>query len=136
MPSLKPFCSLELDLSFVVIGPASAGTRLDVPFAGTATSQHWDGERPVAGVDYVTVRSDGTMSLDIRATIGEGSDVIAYQASGVSKRGSAKGESIPQELLTFHTASEDFAYLNDSIAVAIGSANGAKLSLEVYLVEA
>ncbi len=136
MPSLTPFCSLSLDLSFVMIGPAPAGTRLDVPFTGTATSSHWEGERPVRGIDYVTIHPDGTMNLDIRATIGEGSDVVAYSATGVSKPGPEKGESIPHELLRFHTASEELAFLNNSVGAATGLSAGGKLNLDVALVEA
>ena len=74
MPSMEEFCKIEADLAMNVIGNTPAGMRIDFPFKGTATSKHWDGERPVRGVDYVTVRSDGNMELDIHATIGEKRD--------------------------------------------------------------
>ncbi len=134
MPSLTPLCTINAKLSFQMIGQTPIGTRINIPFTGTATSEHWEGEWPVNGVDYVTVRADGTMALEIRATIGEGKGLIAYSATGVSRKGEAEGEMIPQELLTFETSNPDFAYLNESVAVAIGSGSGADLSLDVQLV--
>ena len=71
MPSLELFCTIKAEMGRNIIGGAPAGMRIDFPFQGTATGPHWDGERPVSGIDYVTVRSDGNMDLDIHATVGE-----------------------------------------------------------------
>ena len=71
MPELEHFCTFEGDLGMKVIGKTPGGMRIDFPFEGTATGPHWEGERPVRGVDYATVRGDGNMDLDIRAVIGE-----------------------------------------------------------------
>ncbi len=69
MATLNELCTLTVELSYAMIGPVRTGTRLDVPFEGTATSPHWEGERTVKGVDYITVGADGSMSLDIRGQI-------------------------------------------------------------------
>ncbi len=131
MPTFTEFCQIEAKLRFTPIGGTATGFRVDVPFEGTATSSHWDGERTVAGVDIVRVGSDGVQQLEIRARIGEGADAVGYQAIG---RGTdATG---PQELLVFETASDDLAFLNSAVAVALGGIDGNKLSLTVSLISA
>ena len=91
------------------------------------------GERPVRGVDYVTVRSDGNMALDIRATIGEKREAVSYTGSGVSIANPDQSAD-PRELITFETGNEDLAWLNNEIGVALGHGEGGKISLKVYLV--
>ena len=131
MATLTEFCKIEAKLHFTPVGGTSTGFRVDVPFEGTATSSHWDGERKVAGVDIVRIGSDGVQQLEIRARIGEGKEAVAYQAIG---RGTdATG---PQELMVFETANEDLAFLNSAVAVALGGIDGNKLSLTVSLISA
>ncbi len=134
MPGLELFCTIEGDLERTVVGQGPAGMRIDFPFSGTATSPHWDGERPVKGVDYSMVRTDGNMDLDIRAVIGEKRESVAYRAIGVSTVNPDKSADI-NELLTFHTGNEDLAWLNDRIGVAIGHGEAGKIHIEVYLVQ-
>jgi hypothetical protein len=134
MPSFEKFCTIEADLGMNVIGKAPAGMRIDFPFEGTATSEHWEGERPVRGVDYVTVRSDGNMSLEIHGTIGEKRESVSYQASGVSIAGEDQSAD-PKELIYFETGNEDFAWLNNEIAVGFGHAGAGTITLDIYLVK-
>ena len=133
MPSLEKFCTIEADLGMNVIGNAPVGMRIDFPFEGRATSEHWDGERTVRGVDYVTVRSDGNMSLDIHGTIGEKRETVAYRATGVSIAHEDKSAD-PKELILFETGNEDLAWLNNEVGVGFGHGAGAKITLDVYLV--
>lgn len=134
MPSLEKFCTVEGDLGMNVIGKAPAGMRIDFPFQGMATSEHWEGERPVNGVDYVTVRSDGNMSLDIRATIGEKRETVSYRAIGVSIANEDQSAD-PKELIVFETGNEDLAWLNNEVGVGFGHGAGGKITLEIYLVK-
>jgi hypothetical protein len=133
MPSLEKFCTVKADLGMNVIGKAAAGMRIDFPFEGTATSEHWEGERPVKGVDYATVRSDGNMTLDVHATIGEKRDSVSYRANGVSIANEDQSAD-PKELLVFETGNEDLAWLNNEVAVAFGHGAGGKITLDIYLV--
>ena len=82
MATLTEFCKIEAKLRFTPVGATGTGFRVDVPFEGTATSSHWEGERKVAGTDVVRIGSDGVQQLEIRARIGEGGDMVAYQAIG------------------------------------------------------
>lgn len=132
MPTFEKFCTVEGSLGLNVIGKAPAGMRIDFPFEGTATSEHWEGERPVRGVDYVTVRSDGNMALDIHGVIGEKRESVAYRATGVSIAHEDNTAS-PKELITFETGNEDLAWLNDEVAVAFGHGGAGKITLDIYL---
>jgi hypothetical protein len=134
MPALERFCTIEADMEMRIVGAGPSGMRIDFPFAGTATGPHWEGERPVSGVDYATVRSDGNMDLDIHATIGEKRESVAYRGSGVSIVQPDKSAE-PKELLTFQTGNEDLAWLNSEIGVAIGNGASGNLTVEVYLVK-
>jgi len=132
VPSLEEFCKVEADLGMTVLGNAPIGMRIDFPFEGTATSPHWEGERPVRGVDYVTVRSDGNMDLDIHGVIGEKREAVSYQATGVSIANADRSAN-PKELITFQTGNEDLAWLNDEVAVAFGTGASGKLTLEIFI---
>ena len=134
MPSLEPFCSITGRLDMSVIGRTPRGMRIDFPFVGSATSRHWEGERPASGTDYVTVRSDSHMDLDIHAVIGEGRQKVSYSATGVSIAGQERGTAFPRELITFETADESLEFLNTAIGVGLGSAGDGTLSLEIFLV--
>jgi hypothetical protein len=133
MPELEKFCTIEADMGMKVLGKGPAGMRIDFPFEGTAVGPHWEGERPVRGVDYSTVRADGNMDLDIHGVIGEKRESVAYRATGVSTMNPDQSADI-NELITFHTGSQDLEWLNDRIGVAIGSGAAGKLKLELFLV--
>lgn len=133
MPSLEEFCTIKASMAPRMIGRSPAGTRIDFPFEGTATSPYWEGERPVTGVDYLTVRTDGNMDLDIRGTIGDKKETVGYRASGVSIAHEDRTAS-PQELITFQTGNEELAWLNSAVAVGLGRA-GEDLELTIYVVK-
>jgi len=131
MATATPLCTISAKLQFNPIGMLATGMKIDVPFEGTATSDRWDGEWQVAGVDYVTIGSDGVQHLDIRGRISNGERTIKYSAIG---RGT--NDTGPMELLVFETADEELADLNATIAVAFGSLEGNKLTLNVEALSA
>ncbi len=129
MPSLTEFATFTATLSFQPIGKVDAGFRLDVPFEGTATSSHWDGEWPIAGVDHVTVAESGVQTLDIQGRIGSGKQVVAYRAIG---RGTDAG---PKEVFLFETANPDLAWLNSAVGIGVGTIDGDQLTLTISLLD-
>lgn len=134
MAHLEHFCTVTGSLHARPVAAAPAGMRVDFPFEGTATSPHWEGERPVSGIDYVTMRADGNMNLDLRAVIGEKRQSIGYTGTGVSIATSKTGAR-PRELIVFQASDGDFAWLNDEIAVGLGSVEDGVLSLEISIVK-
>lgn len=133
MPSLEEFCTVSGELAMNIIGKTPEGMRIDFPFSGTAVGPHWDGERAVQGVDYVTVRSDGNMKLDIHGVIGEQRESVAYRGTGVSISNPDQSAD-PRELITFETGNDDFGWLNSEIGVAFGHGAEGRLDLTIYLV--
>ena len=133
MPELELFCTIAAEMTPRMVGRTPAGTRIDFPFSGTATGPHWEGERPISGVDYATVRGDGNMDLDIHGTIGEGRETVAYTATGVSIAHEDRSAS-PQELIVFQTGNDDLAWLNSVIGVGLGHGAEGKLGLKIYVV--
>lgn len=129
---MELFCTIQASMTPRMLGHMPAGTRIDFPFEGNAVGPHWEGERSVRGVDYVTVRGDGNMDLDIRGTIGEKRETVSYRAGGVSIAHEDKTAS-PQELITFQTGNEDLAWLNSVVGVGLGH-GGTELELSVYIV--
>ena len=133
MPDLEEFCQIKATMAPRLLGKMPQGARIDFPFEGVATSPHWDGERPVRGIDYVTVRADGHMDLEIRATIGAKRETVAYRGSGVSIAKSPT-EASPQELITFQTGNEDLAWLNTVVGVGLGEGEGEEISITIYVI--
>ena len=133
MPSLEKFCTIEADMQMTVLGKSPAGMRIDFPFEGVAIGPHWEGERPVRGVDYSVVRSDGNMDLEIRAVIGEKRDTVAYRAYGVSTMNPDQSADI-NEIITFQTGNDDLSWLNNRIGVAVGGGASGKLKIDLFLV--
>ena len=134
MPTLEEFCTITAVLRPRMLGRTPAGVRIDFAFEGTAEGPHWEGARPVSGVDYATIRADGNLDLDIRGVIGKGRQTVSYRASGVSIMKS-KTEAMPQELLTFQTSDDDLSWLNTAVGVAVGQGQGLDLTLTVYIVK-
>ena len=131
MATTSPLCTISAKLQFNPIGKLATGMKIDVPFEGTATSDRWEGEWQVAGVDYVTIGSDGVQQLEIRGRISNGERTIKYLAIG---RGT--NETGPMELIVFETADEELADLNSTIACAFGSLKGNKLTLDIEALSA
>lgn len=134
MPRLEEFCRITAQMTPRMLGHMPGGTRVDFPFEGVARSSHWDGERPVRGVDYVTIRSDGHMDLEIRATIGEKRETVAYRGTGVSLK-TGDNTASPKELITFQTGNEPLAWLNTAVGIGLGTGEGADIELTIYIVE-
>ena len=134
MPALEKFCSIDAGLGMRILSKAPQGMRIDFPFEGVATGPHWEGQRPVIGIDHATVREDGNLDLVIFGVIGEKGDSVAYTGRGVSIANPDESAD-PKELITFQTGNEDLAWLNTEIGVALGHGESGRLTLEIYLVK-
>jgi hypothetical protein len=119
---------LNVKLRMIPIGTTPYGTRLEVPFEGTATSDLWEGTREVYGIDHITLSSTDTARIDVHVIISGGDEVITYRGSG---RGTNIGV---REGVIFETASERVAWLNDAVAVGKGTLDGDDLTIELFLI--
>lgn len=122
-----PFMVLEVDLRMHPIGTTPFGTRLEVPFDGTATSRLWEGERSAWGIDHITISTSGTAEIDVYVVIEGDDEIVTYRGHG---RGTENGV---REGVTFETASERLAWLNDAVALGKGTLTGDHLTVELFL---
>jgi hypothetical protein len=127
-PEVEPesFMTLNLTLRHIPIGTTPYGTRLEVPFEGTAVSTLWDGEREVYGIDHIRISSTGTALIDVHVIISGDGEVVTYRGNG---RGTSIGV---REGVIFETASERLAWLNDTVAIGRGTVDGDHLLIELF----
>jgi hypothetical protein len=115
--------------------PPPGGLRVDVAFEGPVTGRL---NGSVVGVDYLNLRADGRIDLDIKGdiTTSDG-EKIALAASGVAIR---QGESMVfslRENVQLTTASESYSWVNPLQVWAVGSADlgTGKISIAGYVPE-
>jgi hypothetical protein len=109
------------------------GARFDVAFEGNGTGRL---SGRVRGVDYLRMRADGRMDLDIRATIETGDGFrIGLSADGVAAL--RPGEPIADlcENVTLTTAAAGYAWVNAHQIWGAGSVNLAtgKIHIDAYM---
>jgi len=109
------------------------GARFDVAFEGRATGRL---SGRVRGVDYLRMRADGRIDLDIRATIETGDGFrIGLSADGVAAL--RPGEPIADlcENVTLTTAAAGYAWVNAHQIWGAGSVNLAtgKIHIDAYM---
>ena len=126
----EPMMKVRVQLNRLAIGTTPYRIRVEVPFEGVATSHLWDGEWRCTGVDHITRGTHGTSSLDVHAVITNGDEAIIYHGCG---RGGPNGII---EGITFETASERLALLNDVVAIGQGAVEGTELTVEIFRVRA
>ncbi len=124
----QPLITLRLTLSRNDVGATPFRNRTEVPFEGTATSPHWEGEWRASGIDHITRGDRGTSSLDVHTVLTNDDETVMYHAIG---RGGPAGI---VEAITFETASERLAWLDEAVAVGRGELDGTELVVELFQV--
>lgn len=118
------------------IGSTPAGHRMNLQIEGdVAPGGRVDGH--ISGIDYLCVRPDGVIELNIRATLtSEMGEIVAVRGSGLAVL-SAEGPAQGRIALTYQTASQDLAWLNRTLGVAVTQADMAEgtLQMSVHTVE-
>lgn len=109
------------------------GARIDVAFEGRAKGRLTG---RISGVDYLRIRADGRMDLDIRAVITtDDGHRIALTADGVATLQPGQPLVDLCENVTLTTAAEAYAWVHTRQIWAIGSVNLAvgEIHLDAYL---
>ena len=104
------------------IGPTPGGRRIDLHLAGDADP---DGrvQGHLEGVDYLTVRADGVLQLNVHATLRTADgDLVAVRGRGMATP-TPEGTMAGRLACTFQTASEKLSWLNTTLGVAATKAN-------------
>ena len=112
-------------------GPA--GTRLIVNApVGTFEGERLRGTTRGPGGDWVVIRANGVLQLDVRLLL-ETHDgaVILMTYGGIGLEGGKKLRTAPR----FETGDERYAWLNDIQAISTGVSGDGKVTYEVYEVK-
>ena len=117
-----------------MIGAGPAGTRLVV----TAMSGSFEGPKmkgivaDAAGGDWVVIRSDGSMALDVRIVLQtDDGAAILMTYTGIGIR-AADGSTSLRTAPRFEVGDERYAWLNNVQAVAHGTTGTGTVTYEVY----
>jgi Protein of unknown function (DUF3237) len=109
------------------------GARFDVAFEGNGTGRL---SGRVRGVDYLRMRADGRIDLDIRATIETGDGCrIGLSADGVAMFRPGEPIADLRENVTLTTAAAGCAWVNTHQIWGVGSVNLAtgKIHIDAYM---
>jgi hypothetical protein len=133
-----------------VIGPVAVGLRVNsLVVSGEITGPRLRGRvRPGSGGDWLTIRTDGVMVLDVRATLETDDGALIYVAyGGIIDLGpdgydrALAGESIPdgtsiRTTPLFQTAHPDYRWLNRVQCLGIGQVfrSRSEVCFDIYAV--
>ncbi len=109
------------------------GARIDVAFDGRATGRLTG---RVHGIDYLVMRADGRVDLDIRAIIEtQDGHRIALSADGVGVPRPAEPIADLRENVSLTTAAETYGWINKRQVWGIGTVNFAagKIHIDAYM---
>jgi hypothetical protein len=109
------------------------GARIDVAFDGRATGRLTG---RVRGTDYLVMRADGRVDLDIRAIIEtQDGHRIALSADGVGVPRAAEPIADLRENISLTTAAETYGWVNKRQVWGVGTVNFAagKIHIDAYM---
>ncbi len=133
-PELELLFTLTAETTLTgMIANGPMGTRVIVDAStGTFEGPKMRGTVSGPGGDWVTVRADGSMQLDVRILLktDDGADIYC-EYKGIGLDGATKITTAPM----FQTAHENYTWLNSVVAVARGTSGGGKVTYEVYEVK-
>ena len=115
-----------------VINAGPQGTRVVVTVTGgTFEGPKMRGTVDNSGGDWVTVRADQNIKLDVRIMLrtDDGADIfMRYEGIGVREDGQLKLATAP----LFETSDERYAWLNNVQAITAGTSAGGVVTYDVY----
>ena len=123
-------------LQAIVSGQARVppqGARIDVAFEGRASGRL---AGRVHGIDYLRMRADGRIDLDIRAVIEtQDGHRIALTADGVGVPRAAEPVADLRENVRLTTAAADYGWVNTRQVWGVGTVNFAsgKIHVDAYM---
>ena len=130
-PELVPLFTLTAATTTsgrIIGGPL--GTRVIVDASsGTFEGERLRGTVHGPGGDWVTVRADGTVQLDVRLLLrtDDGADIY-MEYKGIALDNATNITTAPM----FQTGAEQYAWLNRIVAIARGSSGGGQVTYEVF----
>lgn len=136
--------TLAVDLLFTITANTGDPAPVVIPRAGgnltviTVMSGTFEGPAlrgrvlPVAGGDWISVRDDGSMRLDVRIVLETDDGALIYMTYGGVGLADADGSLSLRTAPLFETADERYTWLNRLQAVATGTVGPGTVTYRVY----
>lgn len=116
----------------VVVPNGPNGTRVIVAITGgTVSGPRINGTIESVGADWLTMRSDGTAQLDVRAMIRTDDGAVIHTSYKGIMTTTETGRRITTAPL-FETGHDSYAWLNAVQAIAIGEPGDGVVNYDVY----
>jgi hypothetical protein len=129
-PDLELLFTLTANTNLTgMIANGPMGTRVIVDAStGTFEGPRMRGTVSGPGGDWVTVRADGSMQLDVRILLktDDGADILC-EYKGIGLEGATKITTAPM----FQTAHEDYTWLNSVVAIGRGTSGNGQVVYDV-----
>lgn len=117
----------------VVIPRAGGNLTVITVMSGTFEGPSLRGRvLPVAGGDWISVRDDGSMRLDVRIVLETDDGALIYMTYGGVGLADADGSLSLRTAPLFETADERYSWLNRLQAVATGTVGPGTVTYRVY----
>ncbi|MFC1533950.1 DUF3237 domain-containing protein [Thermodesulfobacteriota bacterium] len=147
-PHLEYLCQANIELTdHIVVGATPQGVRHVIPFTGRFVGDKLSGEILPGGTDCLIIRPDGTTLVDARYAIKTPDGALVYinnrgrrAASREVRERLASGETVDPTTyyyrLTpeFETEAEQYAWLNDIIAICSAARLPGQVIIDFYIV--
>jgi len=142
-PRFRPLFSIDLVSSPQLLGAVAAGysRRISTITGGTFSGARLSGKVLPNGGDWVIVRPDGVMQLNVRALLQSDSGGLIYMTytgrfipPGSSRADATRESSDPyfRSAVQFETADPALIWLNDLVAIGMGRKDRASIHYDVY----
>ncbi len=115
----------------IAAGPVGTRVVVDAGGGGTFEGPRLKGTVHGPGGDWVTVRSNGKLGLDVRLLLktDDGADIL-MEYVGIGNADASNLITTPR----FQTGAEQYAWLNDVVAVSTGAGGGGSVTYDVFAV--
>lgn len=127
---LEPLITFDAEMRTIDIGPTPNGHRMNMELEGkTRAGSRVEGD--ISGVDFLRLRSDGAVELDVYVTLTSAANrPVAVRASGLASL-DASGRASGHLAVRFETGDDELSWLNRAVGVASTTADMSKGSLTV-----
>jgi hypothetical protein len=129
---LEPLVQLSLTMRRVPIGPTPTGMRVNLELEG-GSEPGGRVQGRVRGTDYLTIRQDGLLELNVQATLtSDDGELVAINGTGVGVH-TADGSVSGRLALRFGTAGPGLSWMNTILGIAATRANMETGSLDMVV---
>jgi len=140
----RPLFRVELKSTPRLLGPVAAGysRRISAIKEGTFEGERLRGRVLEGGGDWVIIRPDGAMHMDVRATLETDTNALIYMSytgrmipaasAGTGSSHTTAKDTYFRSAVQFETADAELSWLNNVVAFGMGELKDGCICYDVY----